>query len=309
MSIEATAWALGITGLQDSTERVILLGLANHAAADGTASWPSVATLAEYAVCSPRTVHRRLRDLEGRGLIRRGDQGMVDHLPADRRPVVYDLPTGMSDWHPVENGVSPVTRRGVTGGTDGVTRVADKPSMNHPEPSNPPKPPEGGEQGVLIAPEQEPTRTAASVYPDAFETLWSTWPKRRTDTAGKKAAHTAWARAVLGTAKRPARVDAATVQAAVEAYAADPNLPDPETEAQFIPNLTTWLNQDRWENGPQPARAGSRSRPQAGDTHRAMHRSHDAAEAYRALEASGYYDSPPAQPRQAAPLQLTRRTA
>lgn len=177
--------------------------------------------------------------------------------------------------------------------------------MNHPEPSNPPKPPTGGEQGVLIAPEEEPTRTAASVYPDAFESLWSAWPKRRTDSAGKKAAHTAWHRAVHGTAKRPARTTAVTVQAAVEAYAADPNLP-PE---QYQPNLTTWLNGDRWENGPQPVRSGSRSRPEAGDTHRAMHRSHDAAEAYRALEASGYYDSPPAQPRQAAPLQLTRRTA
>lgn len=301
MSIEATAWALNVETVPDSTARVVLLGLANHAARDGSAAWPSVATLAEYAVCSTRTVQRKLRDLEALGLLRRGDQQLVNHLPADRRPTVYDLPVGATICHPAPgDGVTPVSKRGDTAGTDGVTRVSPKPSKNHPEPSNPPNPPTGGVQGELIPSKPgEEKQPAASGYPDAFEAVWAAWPKRRTDSAGKKAAHTAWARAVIGTAKRPARVDAGTVLAAVEAYAADPNLP-PE---QYQPNLTTWLNQDRWENGPLPVRAGSRSRPEAGDTHRAMQQSHTAAEAYAALEADGYYDTTP------APLQLTRRTA
>ena len=134
MSFEATTWALNIEGVNDSTSRVILLGLASHAHKDGTAAWPSVATLAAYAVCSERTVHRRLRELEEAGLIRRGDQLLVGHLPPGRRPVVYDLPVGVSVWRTDRgdnlSGVSPRASRGDTGGSEGVTTVADKPSLS-----------------------------------------------------------------------------------------------------------------------------------------------------------------------------------
>ena len=175
-----------------------------------------------------------------------------------------------------------------------VTDVYSPPEPEpEPEPTNTPLPPEGE---LLAAPEPSPRKRTAFVYPDAFERFWTAWPKPG-DT--KRTAHTAWEKATKGTSRRPARVDAATVQAAVEAYAADPNLPEP----QYIPAASTWLNQDRWENGPLPPRAGSRSRPEAGDTHRAMHQSRTAAEAYAALEADGYYDTTP------APLHLTRRPA
>lgn len=306
MSIEATAWALSLTGLQDATERAILLGLANHATRDGSAAWPSVSTLAEYAVCSTRTVQRRLRDLEARGLVCKGDQRLVAHLPADRRPFVYDLPLGVTHSHPAPservNGVTPVTRRGDTAVTQrGDIAVSPKPSMNHPEPSTPPNPPEGGgEQGELLAP--EPPKRAD--YPDGFEDAWAAWPKRRTDSAGKKAAHTAWHRAVVGTAKRKPRTTAGAILDAVRAYAADPNLP-PE---QYMPNMTTWLNGDRWENGPLPPRSGTGNRPQAGDTDRAMRRSLTASQRYRQLEESGYQPPQNTQAPQ-GPRMITRRTA
>ncbi|MDN5687776.1 MAG: hypothetical protein L0G94_14055 [Brachybacterium sp.] len=127
-----------------------------------------------------------------------------------------------------------------------------------PEPTTTPLPPEGE---LLATPEPPASRATASVYPDAFETFWAAWPKRRTDSAGKKPAHAAWDRAVHGTSKRKARITAQDLQAAVEAYAADPNLP-PET---YQPNAQTWLNQDRWENGPLPPRDGPRkdNRPDA----------------------------------------------
>lgn len=134
MSFEATTWALNIDGVTDPTSRVILLGLASHAHKDGTAAWPSVATLAKYAVCSERTVHRRLRELEAIGLIRRGDQRLVEAIPPGRRPVVYDLPVGVSVWHAGRgdslSGVSPEASRGDTRGTSGVSAVADKPSFS-----------------------------------------------------------------------------------------------------------------------------------------------------------------------------------
>lgn len=73
------------------TAKLVLLELANHAKADGTAAWPSKATMAETAECDTKTVQRNLRKLEAAGWIRRGDQQLVAHLRADRRPVVYDI--------------------------------------------------------------------------------------------------------------------------------------------------------------------------------------------------------------------------
>ena len=290
MSIEATSWALSVNGLQDATERAILLGLANHATRDGSAAWPSVATLAEYAVCSTRTVQRRLRSLEGRGFIQKGDQRLVNHLQANHRPVVYDLPIGVTHRHPStgseETGVTPGASRGDTAGTAGVTPVSPKPSMNHPEPSTPPiVPPTGdGEQGQLLTAEA-PKQPATFVYPDAFEQLWAAWPKKGDN---KRPAHASWVKVTQGTSKRPAQVTPEQLQQAVEQFAADPNLPDPATEGSYIPAMTTWLNQGRWENGPLPARRRGGNRPQAGDTDRAMRRGLSAAQRYRQLEESNY---------------------
>lgn len=133
MSFEAITWALNIEGLVDATSRVIILGLASHAKKDGTAAWPSVKTLSEYAVCSERTVHRRLRDLEASGYIVRGDQQLVSHIPSGRRPVVWDLPVGIAIWQAGRgdnlSGVSPEAERGDTGVMAGVTPMADKSSI------------------------------------------------------------------------------------------------------------------------------------------------------------------------------------
>lgn len=153
-------------------------------------------------------------------------------------------------------------------------------------------------QGELLSVPERPRSPKAFVYPDAFERLWRAWPKPGDN---KRPAFTAWERATRGTSRRAPRVTAEDLQAAVERYAADPNLPP----AQYIPAASAWINQDRWENGPLPPRGGPSGRPQAGDTHRAMQRSHSAAQKYRALEDSGYYDqqTPPQAPR------LVRRTA
>lgn len=132
--------------------------------------------------------------------------------------------------------------------TDNPTPKKNIHSEEHRTPT--PPPPQGGGEDALIG-----EVLADSGYPEPFEELWQSWPKRRTDSAGKRAAHTAWDRAVHGTTKRKPRTTAAGLLAAVERYAADPNLP-PE---QYQPNLTTWLNQDRWENGPMPERSGGRA--------------------------------------------------
>lgn len=91
MSLRAMLWALNEAPVDDAQSVLVLLGLADNADEDGRAAWPSVATLAERARCSPRTVHRHLSALKAAGVIREGDQTLVAGLRPDRRPVVYDL--------------------------------------------------------------------------------------------------------------------------------------------------------------------------------------------------------------------------
>lgn len=168
---------------------------------------------------------------------------------------------------------------GVT--SSGVTDLYARPDPTRPDPVTTPLPPEGE---LLATP--EPPKPKAFVYPDAFERFWAAWPKPGDN---KRPAFTAWEKATKGTSRKPPRITVEDLQAAVERYAADPGLPDPKTEARFIPAASSWINQDRWENGPLPPRGPAAGRPTAGDTHRAMQRSHEAANTYRVLEESGYY--------------------
>mgnify|MGYP001952389855 CR=1 FL=1 len=69
----------------------VLIGLANHAGPDGRGAYPSQRLLASYARKTVRQVRTDLRKLEELGLIRPGDPRLVEHLPADKRPQVWDL--------------------------------------------------------------------------------------------------------------------------------------------------------------------------------------------------------------------------
>lgn len=110
MSIEVTALVLRAqTGL-NAQAKMVLLGLADHASNDGSDAWPSVATLAQYAECSERTVQRHLHSLVDAGLIQ------VQRESDRRTPTTYAvclpvLATLRGDT------VTPVT--GVTTGTRG----------------------------------------------------------------------------------------------------------------------------------------------------------------------------------------------
>lgn len=61
MSVEAVAWALNIP--VGANMKVVLIGLANHAHADGTDAYPSLDTLARYAHCDRSTARRNVRKL------------------------------------------------------------------------------------------------------------------------------------------------------------------------------------------------------------------------------------------------------
>lgn len=90
MSSKATGWAWSCrTG--DTTTKCVLAAFADYAHPDGTAAFPSLKTVAADAECSKDTVKRHLKTLLEEGFMRPGDQQLVAHIRADRRPVVYDL--------------------------------------------------------------------------------------------------------------------------------------------------------------------------------------------------------------------------
>ncbi|MEW2383712.1 helix-turn-helix domain-containing protein [Micromonospora sp. NPDC047707] len=91
MSVEAMSWALSDAPDVPPQCLAVLIGLANHAHANGRGAFPSQERLAHYARKSVRSVRRDLDELARLGLIRRGDQRHTAFLPADRRPVVWDL--------------------------------------------------------------------------------------------------------------------------------------------------------------------------------------------------------------------------
>lgn len=92
MSLQAMTWVMREAPVgKDCAARVILYALADHEDPRGRGAYPSVKTLSELSHLSIRTVQRKLDELEELGVIRRGDQRLVSHIRADRRPVVRDL--------------------------------------------------------------------------------------------------------------------------------------------------------------------------------------------------------------------------
>jgi hypothetical protein len=91
VSVEATNWVLN--DAPDVPPHLVstLFGLANHAHADGRNAYISKETLSRYTRKAPRNVQKDLRDLEELGLIVLGDQRVVEHYRADKRPIVYNL--------------------------------------------------------------------------------------------------------------------------------------------------------------------------------------------------------------------------
>ncbi|WP_188043685.1 helix-turn-helix domain-containing protein [Changpingibacter yushuensis] len=151
MSLIPMVWALKNAPVppDEPIAQLILIGLADHARDDGTGARPSIATLAAYARCSTRTVQRKLAVLEEAHLICRGDQREVSHLPANRRPTVWDLQileprtpvdnpkTDTTDSHPNQTlGRHRSQSWGDTGVNLGVTLLSYKPSL---EPSIEPR--------------------------------------------------------------------------------------------------------------------------------------------------------------------------
>ena len=106
MSHQASAWALDArqTGRLGAGARLVLATLADYADPQGHGAYPSKATIAARLDLDVDTVRKHLRTLEAAELIGRGDQALVSHYPADKRPTVYNLwITGPSEVRPRES--------------------------------------------------------------------------------------------------------------------------------------------------------------------------------------------------------------
>lgn len=135
MSFEAVGWALR-TAPAKGNAQVVLIALAERAGGDFgpfEAAFPSHQTLAQEAQVSASTVKRVLRDLEERGVIRRGNQNIPQVLGfrPDRRPVVWNLnqyatrheakSTGGQNEPPLKPAET-VAQNGANGGSNEETR-------------------------------------------------------------------------------------------------------------------------------------------------------------------------------------------
>lgn len=160
MSIKVITWVREHAPTENPAELCILYSLADRANDDGEGCWPSVATLAQESRCSQRTVQRHLRNLEDRGLIRKGDQRMVEKYRADRRPVVWDLNLAARRSDAGCQSDTSLQSRGDNSGANGVTNQASRGDTVVTQTINKPIiKPEGVEEAVTTGLEgaQEPT--------------------------------------------------------------------------------------------------------------------------------------------------------
>lgn len=93
MSIQAMSWALAQQIITNPAARHVLLCLANYADQDGRSAFPSVATLVSDTGLSERTVRAKLGELEKAGVLKQGNQRVVEAYidRGDRRPICYDI--------------------------------------------------------------------------------------------------------------------------------------------------------------------------------------------------------------------------
>lgn len=268
MSTEAVKWAMELAPPMPAQLVATLSALARHADKQGRGAYPSVPRLAALTCKAERSVRRDLRDLEDRKLIRKGDPAKVEHLPADKRPEVYDLaletvvPGGRA---------APDDRTRTSARTLASARARGgkrKTSSGQESPAGRPDVDVRGDVGVPSGgtwasaatgrgrPPKEKTevttgeekKTPSSSSGDehalkSFGAFWLAYPKKK----ARANARTAWI-AAMEQGVDPQHIVDAAVTYAHECAALPPE------KQKFIPFPGTWLNGGRYDDEPdQPA--------------------------------------------------------
>lgn len=138
MSLEAYVWVANLRIDECSgTAFRVLLKYADRADKYGRTAWYKASDLALDLGCHRSTVQRAIAELLDLGLMSKGDQRYVQHIPGQYRPVVYDLETPakrMQDARPDvayentcdEAGVAEL--RDTDGASDATHRTVNEPS-------------------------------------------------------------------------------------------------------------------------------------------------------------------------------------
>lgn len=242
------AWVLDHSPTKGS-DRLVLISIANHAGKspiDGAwEAWPGIRTIQrEAGLDRTRTVNDALARLVAAGAVDRIVNGAPDaRIRADQRPNLYRIliANGVTcdDRACPACGVTPGDERGDALRHDGVTR-GDRTGCRDasPEPSVEPELRTELQPEPLFAGADAPARANGNGTQDAFDRFWQVYPRR----AAKGQARKAFAAALR-------KVDAATVVAGAERYRDDPNRDD-----RYTAHAATWLNGERWDDGPLPPR-------------------------------------------------------
>ena len=197
-----------------TTEKMILLVIADHATDEGDNAWPSQQTIATRASCNVRTVQRSINELVAKGYLwveKRG--GGSANCRDDRRPHRYTIV--MKKLR--DDKLPPRKKdRGDIDDTNEATITTDT--------------------GRLSRPMKHPIETPLET-PGVFDNFWKAFPRK----TAKGAARKAWD-------KLTAEEQLAAI-AGAERFAADPN-----RDETFTPHPATWLHAERWLDEPLPPR-------------------------------------------------------
>lgn len=258
-----------------TTEKMVLLVIADHASDDGTEAWPSQATIAAKASISIRTVQRAVNSLvEAKYLWMEKGAGGSANCREDRRPHRYtinlkrlrgDITTTRDERDDIES------ESGATLATP--TGRLSRP-MNHPN-----------------KPSKEPSDDLIRGKTE-FDLFWKTYPLK----VGKAAAKRAWVKAIK-------RATTTEIQQGALRYAQDPN-----RHPSFTAHASTWLNAERWNDEPLPPRVLTAEEKAAAELEKARRKS----EAER-LESQRWLEELERQKAEAVPMpenlkQILRKT-
>jgi hypothetical protein len=166
------SWALSQQEIKNPAARHVLLCLANYADQEGGAAFPSVATLAKDTGLSERTVRYKLDELERAGVIKAGNQRIVEAYidRGDRRPVCYNITIarGATNAPRSERGANE-TPTGCSSSSNGVQMETERGAPAAPNPSDKPS----------IKPSNKTVNTYAGFDVGQFD--FSKWPEMPSD--------------------------------------------------------------------------------------------------------------------------------
>jgi hypothetical protein len=204
------------------SQKLVMIALADRCNESGMC-WPSVERIARAASLSKRSAQRVLGDLEKDGWITRE---LRAHHQTSRYWVHFDRGANLS---PLKTEGCHLVQSGVTNEVvRGDIALSPKPSRTVREPSVPPYSP--------------PT------CDDLFEQFWQIYPRG----IGKAAARKSWHRAVQ------AGHDPGDIMDGAVRYQRQRKDEDPK----FTAHPSTWLNQERWLDRPEPPPGPGKSQKQ-----------------------------------------------